>query len=845
MSTPDESERSPPISGRGPPSSPGRDESEETEEADLRPLGTPPPPLIVGDVLGERYVLQRLLGQGGNGVVFAALDLLLRELVAIKVLRAQDTGRRHWLKRLAREVRLARAIRHANVCRVFELGQVQGHSFLIAELATGGTLRELLRDRAAELSWPERLALGRAACAGLSAIHAVGIIHRDVTPQNMLIMGDGRLAITDFGLAIGEKESTTVHGGTPTYLPPEVAMGERSDQRSDVWQLGSILHEVLFGRRPEWKVSGERRTLKPPVNDDAPAVEVELARLCADCLALAPSLRPPSAVAVAGRFAAAEAARPRGWLARRWARLRHLAVRQWRGAAALTIVIAAALGGLRAVEHARRPQLCGGAPQKLVGVWDAPVKAAIASAFARARAPFAGEALEHVTASLDRYAGGWAAAYVDACEATHVRGEQSPEVLDLRMSCLGARLGELKALTAVLRDADDEVVAHAAKASAALGGIERCSDVPLLRAVVPPPEGDERVRVAELRTRLAEVKALGDAGRTRESLQRIDQVVRDAQAVGYTPLVAEALFRQGLLQHHADPTSAPSTLEQALWAAEAGRDDELAAESATELVYAYTYRDAQYEQATRWQHMAEAILRRIGGHELTQAWLANNVSSLMARQNRGAEALAFAQKALALKEHIAGIEPYDVALSVGNVGLALESLGRHEEALAATDRALALLRGAIGARHPEVAIQLNNRGEILNVMGRHAEARRAFEEALDIWRTSFGADSYWTAYALTGMGLAHLGQHQPDDAVPLLERALAIRERTESDASLLGDTRFALARALAEAGREPERARRLARAARDDYARAASLPQKVAEIDGWLARTPGARRPPG
>jgi tetratricopeptide (TPR) repeat protein len=263
------------------------------------------------------------------------------------------------------------------------------------------------------------------------------------------------------------------------------------------------------------------------------------------------------------------------------------------------------------------------------------------------------------------------------------------------------------------------------------------------------------------------------------------------------------------------------------------------------LVYVYAYSDAQYEEATRWQHMAEAILRRIGGHELTQAWLANNVSSLMARQNRGAEALAFAQKALALKEHVAGIEPYDVALSVGNVGLALESLGRHDEALATTDRALALLRAAIGAQHPEVAIQLNNRGEILNVMGRHAEAQRAFEEALLIWRTTFGADSYWTAYALTGMGLAHLGQHEPDDAVPLLERALAIRERTESEDSLLGETRFALARGLIEAGRDRERARQLARAARANYARAANVPEKVAQIDGWLARAAAGRRPPG
>src|SRR5262249_21281960 len=156
--------------------------------------------------------------------------------------RAQD---RRWIRRLAREVKIARLIRHPNVCRVFEMGSEDGHWFVTMELAEGGTLRDVLRKRHGEDMYArpttagdphreERRAEARAVCAGLAAMHAVGIVHRDVTPQNVLRMGDGRLMLSDFGLAIGAQESTTFLGGTPRYMAPEVVAGRRADQRSDV-----------------------------------------------------------------------------------------------------------------------------------------------------------------------------------------------------------------------------------------------------------------------------------------------------------------------------------------------------------------------------------------------------------------------------------------------------------------------------------------------------------------------------------------------------------------------------------------------------------------------------------
>jgi serine/threonine protein kinase len=201
-------------------------------------------------------------------------------------------------------VKVARAIRHPNVCRVFDLGNVDEHWFVSMELASGGTLRDTLRAEP-ERPLSDRLADARAVCAGLGAMHTVGIVHRDVTPQNLLRMVDGRLVLSDFGLAI-EGGVTTVHGGTPSYMAPETAMGQRPDQRSDVWQLGSVLHEIFFGRRPAWDSGPRGMRLKEPASSGASLLLKELAGLCRACLATNPSNRPGSATEAAARLAALE-----------------------------------------------------------------------------------------------------------------------------------------------------------------------------------------------------------------------------------------------------------------------------------------------------------------------------------------------------------------------------------------------------------------------------------------------------------------------------------------------------------------------------------------------------------
>jgi serine/threonine protein kinase len=282
------------------------------------------PRLQPGSTLADRYVLQAILGQGGSGTVFRAWDRALGCLIAIKVIRDEMAQDPEWIRRLAREVRLARSVRHPNVCAVFDVGQSQGHWFVTMELARGGTLRDELHsagpaDQGPKVgrrlsSWPRRASDARAVCAGLAAVHAMGIIHGDVTPRNILRMEDGRLTLADFGMALPQEERTTLRGGTPIYLPPEVLMGARADQRSDLWQLGLVLHEILFDRRPDWGPTDAFPVFRRPSRKDLPPEATALVEVCAGCLVWNPAARPATATWAVERLGPR-----RGWgRLRRW-----------------------------------------------------------------------------------------------------------------------------------------------------------------------------------------------------------------------------------------------------------------------------------------------------------------------------------------------------------------------------------------------------------------------------------------------------------------------------------------------------------------------------------------------
>ena len=836
------------------------DEASDGEPADVTEVAgaarrSHVPTLAGGDLLAQRYQIEQQLGEGGSGTVFRAWDRALGELVAVKVLHPQRARERSWIKRLAREVKVARAIRHPNVCRVFELGHADGFWFVTMELGTAGTLRDRLRNSgpapdghapAAPLRpLPQRLSDIEQLCAGLGAIHAVGFTHRDVTPQNVLVMADGRLIVTDFGLAIEHGDHTTVMGGTPAYMPPEAARGARSDQRSDVFQLGMIAHEILTGVRPTWSSDGQQMELIEP-SANASATELQLLNLIAECVNPDPAKRPPTALAVAGRLAAAEAAREATWIERVFRRARRFGRRHRR--LLLLAVAALALATIvRTVQVLSRPPLCRGASAQIAGIWDARRAEAVRRAFASTGKSYAADAFTRVRTTLDAFAQDWVDMYTDACEATHLRGEQSPEVLDLRMTCLKARSNDLRALADLFSSADDQLVARSVNAASGLAPVALCADVSVLRAVVPPPTNPEaRARVDALRQRLSELKAQYVAGRFVEGARRLPDLVRDARALDYGPVLAEALQVEGDIGIWTrPPEEVSSVFQDALLQAEASRHDRVLAEVAVDYASFLSFW-GRFDDLDRFVPRARATLTRIGGDLRLESWLDTAIAIGLEKRKRDTESLVMHQRALALKQRVLGNDHWDVALSMGNVAERLRALGRNGEALAQNTEAIARLQRALGPHHPDLALHLFNRGDIHLAQGETDLALADYRRALAIWQDALPADHPYLAYALTGIGRALIkGGQDVAGAIAPLEHARTVREAAKVTPDLRAETTFALAQALWLTGRDRARALHLAEDARALYDDAHAEERALVEqsLSRWRAAdAPAARQ---
>ena len=251
-----------------------------------------------GTVLAERYRIVGLLGQGGMGEVYRASDLKLGQPVALKFLPAATAKDQQLLARFHAEVRIARQVSHPNVCRVYDIGEVDGSTFLSMEYVDGEDLRSLLR-RIGRLPPDKALEIARKLCAGLAAAHDKGVLHRDLKPANVMIDGRGQVLITDFGLAAlaGQLDGAHLRDGTPAYMAPEQLAGKEVSVRSDLYALGLVLHEMFTGKQAF--ESGAKRTTPTAVSSLAKDIDPLVERVILRCLDLDPRNRPASALAVA------------------------------------------------------------------------------------------------------------------------------------------------------------------------------------------------------------------------------------------------------------------------------------------------------------------------------------------------------------------------------------------------------------------------------------------------------------------------------------------------------------------------------------------------------------------
>jgi len=260
--------------------------------------------LSPGTLLGDRYQVLRLLGQGGMGTVYKARDRELDRQVALKVIRADMAANPEILKRFKQELILARQITHRNVIRIFDLGQAEGIKFITMEYIEGEDLKNVLR-RKKKLEPDEAANIMAQVCRALEAAHAEGVIHRDLKPQNIMLDKSGRACVMDFGIARSMAASgmtqTGALVGTPDYMSPEQAKGLQLDARSDLFTFGIIFYEVLSGQTPFdadttmgklWK-----RTSEParPLGDLDKSIPQPLSDIVRKCLEIDPQKRFASA----------------------------------------------------------------------------------------------------------------------------------------------------------------------------------------------------------------------------------------------------------------------------------------------------------------------------------------------------------------------------------------------------------------------------------------------------------------------------------------------------------------------------------------------------------------------
>jgi tetratricopeptide (TPR) repeat protein/tRNA A-37 threonylcarbamoyl transferase component Bud32 len=770
--------------------------------------------LRAGTCVG-RYRVLECVGRGGMGVVYGAYDPELDRRVALKLLRGRAARDAQRNARLLREAQAMARLSHPNVITVHDVGThvLEGGDpdkplvYLAMEFVRGCTLGTWVRAR--RRSWSELRVMCIAAGRGLEAAHAAGLVHRDFKPDNVLVGDDGRVRVTDFGLArffdtttseevavetpvpsgtVSTRTGTVL--GTPAYMAPEQHRGGKVGPASDQFSFCVTVFEAAYGVRP----FAGRTVVELAANVDAGEVR-----------------NVPARSEVPGRVHDALlrglAADPQQRFVDMTALLAELDGERKRtvrraSIIALPLGIGLAAWAVLAPQHPRAIAFCRDA-EALDVAWSGEQRQAMHAALAGTGLVYANATADAVAERLDGWVEDWSTQRQEVC-SSHDASAADPEIgTVLRVQCLRRGRAAFQATVDVLSSADTEAVRQALVTIEKLAAPASCASAAL--GDLPPDPPPDRVEAVEsVRERVARVETLLWGGQWDEADAELVLARAQADEIGFAPLDAEVtLFEGRALLRRGDVEVGTRRVEDAAWDAVEARDRSVAVRAFTALAYAHGVQRQALGPARQAIRAARAELRALGGDAWLEAnlWLNEGGAELTASNFTEAREAFTA----ALGTGVFDSRPMSHADLLMNLASVSSELHEFDDAIATMERARVLYEEQVGPQHPAVGSVFYNLGATLFRKGDYTAAIEHIERASAIEVATIGARHPIHANTLGALGVALSAAGRADEGVAPLRDSVAILEEVVDPLdSTLALQRVNLASTLFEAGRLDE-----------------------------------------
>lgn len=731
-----------------------------------------------------RYIVEERIGSGAMGDVYAALDPELNRKVALKLLRSdvtQGAGASAKRARLAREAQAQARLSHRNVVTVLDVGTVDDQVFVAMELIDGITLRKWLEPNR---QWRDTVTTLCAAGRGLAAAHKAGLIHRDFKPDNVLVANDGRVCVTDFGLARATDAEDEPAGsgsvsdtldsdplgtpltrtgallGTPRYMAPEQHRRERADQRTDQFSFCVALYEGLYGEHPfggETVVQLAESVMAGQVADAPMRTKVPgwLRRVVLKGLSAKPNERFPGMAELLSALERDPSASRRRWLAGG-------GVAAATGAAVLAFVMLSQ----------GKSDVCTEGAKRWDGIWDSGSQAKMATAFKKTNTPFAAQAWARVQVRLDAYTRAWAKQHDQSCRA-RVNKEEPATTSTQRSSCLSKRWRDVRALTRLFSSADGDVVERSQQAVIGLAEIDDCVDANALQRQVSVATTTDTSKVQE---QIADANALVRSGKYAAALVSAQAAARAAAATNSSALRAQVGLLLGEIHSlNGNSKAAEPIVQQAVNDALAGKSEVLVARGYSYLVYLVGASLARFADAGRLVNRADGAIKGVGDPAAMRATFESHLGFYYRAKGEYTKERDHFAKALELRVKELGRQHVAVARSHNNLGGAYLNLDKYLEATKHHNMALTIYENQLGKEHPVVASVLTNLGAVAHSQTEHKQAQKYHERALAMRKKALRPGHPSIAKSMDSLGLAVYRQRKFGKAIKLYEQALAMR----------------------------------------------------------------------